>query len=113
MAQSNVSMKFKRGDTFRRDIQLTDPNDDDAPIPITDWVIRSQVRYGTTMAAEVTVEITDAAAGEFTLSMEPAVTATLGPRTYLCDVEFTMLDGSKVSSETFYLIVEKDVTYDA
>ncbi len=107
----DVTMTFKRGDTFKRDIQLTDPNNDNTPISIEDWTIRCQLRYANTLAAEVVVEVTDAAQGEFTLSMPSTLTETLNPRTYHCDVEFYLPDESKVSSETFHLVVEKDVTY--
>ena len=109
----DISMKFKRGDTFKRDVQLTDSNNDNLPIPITDWDIRCQLRYGNVLAADVNVEITDAAAGEFTLSMASILTETLNPRTYHCDVEFYLPDVSKVSSQTFHIIVEKDVTFNA
>ncbi len=104
------TLSFKRGDTFKRDIKLTDPNNDDAAIPITGWTIKAQLRYGGLLAAELEVIITDDVEGEFTLRLLPAVTEELDPRTYKCDVEFVMLDTSKVSSQTFNVVVEEDVT---
>ena len=105
------SLKFKRGDSFKRDIQLTDPNKNNTPVSIENWTISCQIRYSSSLAASVTVTVTDAALGEFTLSMDPSITELLVPRTYQCDVEFFLLNGEKVSSETFNIIVEKDITH--
>lgn len=109
MAQMKT-INFKRGDTLA--IACTRKNSVGAPVNITGMTILSKVRNGA-FEDSLVVNVTDAAAGEFTLSRSAANTAawplTADGSIMRCDVEFT--DGSNVnSSETFAINVIEDIT---
>lgn len=107
-----AQLTIKRGDDFRMDISLTDPNNNNDPVDITGWTIRSQVRRGKNLTAELTVAIIDAANGQFRLTAPASATETWKVDTHKCDIEFTQPAIGVTSSETFEVIVSEDVTYD-
>lgn len=107
-----ASITLKRGDTFTYDFTVTDPNNSDAPVDLTGWAIRSQIRRGTKLTQELTVTILDAVNGSFQLTATDAETALWRVDTHTCDVEFDQPGVGVTSSETFNVIVCQDVTYD-
>jgi len=100
----------KRGDTF--ELAATLENEGNA-VDITNFTITAQVReYDDTLLQALTVTVTDAAAGAFTLSATPAETETWAVQQYQCDIEFVDGGGEINSSETFTINVIKDITRD-
>jgi len=108
---------FKRGDTFDMALTWVEP-DGTTPKDLTGVTIKSEVRAGV-FTDELTVTVTDAAAGEFSLTRafadtedwpltQPTVGAAL-PAQMFCDVQFTEA-GVRVSSDTFEIIVLEDIT---
>ncbi len=80
-------------------------------VDITGWTMVSQVRRsGKTLIDALDVTILDAAAGTFALTKD-SVDTQLWPVLELgCDIQFTRPTGI-ISSETFIIKVEKDMTY--
>jgi hypothetical protein len=106
-----ASMSIKRGDTFSLTNTVTDPNNGNAVVDITGWTIRSQIRRGKNLTQELTVTITDAVNGVFTLVAPAVDTAGWKVDTHTCDIQVTRPSGV-TSSETFNVVVCEDVTYD-
>lgn len=79
-------------------------------LPINGWGITSQIRWCGEFIAEFDVDLSLASIGKFALTKAAIDTATWIPRKYDMDIQFSRVTG-KVSSETFILHVEKDVTY--
>ena len=95
----------KRGDTFL--LAGTRADKSGNPVVITGMTITSKVRRVAYQQALV-VTITDPANGAFSLSQADTSTWPIG--TLFCDVQF--ISGSTtVSSETFKIVVEEDVTF--
>lgn len=104
-----VTYEFIRGDTFSIPMTLTDPENNGSPVDLTGWTIASQVRYSKRLIDTLTVTITDAAQGEFVISMDEADTATWPARKLKCDIQFDRPEG-RVSSQTFIVDVSEDQT---
>lgn len=97
----------KRGDTFFIANRLTQDN---APIDLTGWTVRSQVRDGDTLVQSLTYAVAVAADGQYTLTAPAASTASWPVKTLLCDIEYTSPGGTVTSTETFQIVVIRDVT---
>lgn len=105
-----ATITHKRGDTF--ELAATLENAGNA-VDITNFTITSQIRQSDdTLLQALTVTVTDAAAGEFTLSATAAETETWGVAQYECDIEFIDIGGEVNSSDTFTINVIKDITRD-
>lgn len=103
------ALRNKRGDTFTvTGVRHTAAG---APVNLTGYTLRSQAREPVTgdLLAELSVVITNAALGQFTLSAAAVVTADWNPGTYELDVEFS-IGGVVDSTETTTLEVVKDIT---
>lgn len=94
---------FKRGDTFTALAQREG-------VDITNTTIRSQIRFGA-WSHELTVTVTDAANGEFTLSASADWTRLWPTGTARWDIEYTD-NGNVHSTETIALTIVEDVTHD-
>ena len=105
------SINFKRGDTFSLDCTRKDSGG--TAINLTGYTITSSVKMGGSFSDTLTVTVTDAAAGQFTLTKAAASTASWPisseDSTVLCDVQF-VLAGVIKSSETFSIYVVEDIT---
>ncbi len=102
-----VSIPFKRGDTFL--VQGTVSQDSVAQ-DISGWAVRSQVRDGSTLVSELVVAITSAADGTYTLTKSD--TTAWPVKTLSCDIQYTTASGQIVSTETFQIVVQADITLD-
>lgn len=100
-----ITIDFKRGDTFALGAAASGTGD----AGLAGWSIRSQIRNGDTLVAELDVDVTDEAGGEFTLSYS-GDTSAWPLRRLETDIEYTDPDGNVVSTETYYISVLKDVT---
>ncbi len=108
---ADVVYEFFQGDDFSIPFTMTDPNNSNASIDITSWVITSQIRYSKKLINDVTVAVTSAVNGEFTLSVPKEQTLLWLPeRKLLCNVQFDQLVGGRVSSEVFSILVLEDPT---
>ena len=100
----------KRGDTFELSASL---ENEGTPVDLTNFTITSQIRdKDDSLLQPLTVTVTDAVNGEFTLSATAAETETWGVEQYQCDIEFVEGSGEVNSSETFTINVIKDITRD-
>lgn len=105
-----ATITHKRGDTF--ELSATLENGGNA-VDITNFTITSQVRDAEdALLQALTVTVTDAVAGAFTVSATPAQTETWGIKNYDCDIEFVEAGGEVNSTETFQINVIKDITRD-
>lgn len=102
-----VSIKFKRGDTFVLDGVVSEAGQ---VLDITGWTVKSQVRLGAQLLAELQVQYTDRPNGKYRLLADPVVTATWPVNKILADVEYTTAAGQVVSTETFEVDCQMDVT---
>lgn len=98
--------RIKRGDTFVVEATLAQ---DGQPQDMTGWSIRSQVRRGNRLVAELAVEYVDRASGVFRLSV-PEGTSDWPIDTLRSDIEYTMPGGQIASTETFEFECVEDVT---
>lgn len=105
-----VTYEFVRGDDFSIPMTLTDPDNNGTAVDITGWTITSQIRYSKKLIDDVTVTITDATAGEFTISVDKANTAIWPARKLKCDIQFDRPSEGRVSSQTFIISVSEDQT---
>jgi len=114
---ADVVYDFIRGDDFEIPMTLTNPDDGGAVVPITGWIITSQVRYARKLIDDLTVTLTNAAAGEFSISLPKEDTALWpagpknNPRRLKCDIQFDRPGEGRVSSQTFYIDCMEDQTY--
>ena len=95
--------RFKRGDTFSILASLAEQD-------ISGWTIASQIRRtnGTLIDTLVPV-IIDGPAGQYSLTASGATDDwPICPA--LCDIEYTDTLGAVISTETFSIIIEGDVT---
>ena len=105
-----ATITHKRGDTFELSCTL---ENEGVAVDITNFTITSQLRLpDDTLLQALTVTVTDAAAGAFTLSATSNETEGWGVASYQCDIEFIEGSGEVNSSETFVLNVIKDITRD-
>jgi len=103
------TIEIKRGDTLALECQVLEL-DEVTPIDITGWTIRSQVRSTAgALLTSLTVAITDAAEGKYTVVASPVDTATW-PRVARMDIEYTDADDTVQSTETLALDVLRDIT---
>lgn len=78
-------------------------------VDITGWTMISQVRRADKLVDTLDITLIDAATGKFALSKDKIDTALWPVYTLQCDVQFTRPEGT-VSSETFHIDVQRDVT---
>lgn len=105
-----ATITHKRGDTFELSCTLENQG---VPVDITNFTITSQLRLSDdTLLQALTVTVTDAAAGAFTLGATATETEGWGIASYECDIEFVEGSGEVNSSQTFTVNVLKDITRD-
>lgn len=78
---------------------------------ISTWTITAKMAWCGRLISTFDVEITDGPNGVFVIGLDSADTTLWKPRSYDADVQFVRTEG-KISSETFTIIVEKDITSD-
>lgn len=106
-----ATINHKRGDTFELTCSLENGGND---VNITGWTVAAQLRQSDdTLVQSLTVTVTDAAAGEFTITAANTETDDWPIAALEVDVEFTETDGSVSSSDTFTINVIKDITRSA
>lgn len=103
-----ITIKFKRGDTFLRNCQISENG---VPIDITGWTIRSQIRDSSSVLIDnLVTEITNAVTGSYKISKLAASTASWSVGSHFMDIEFTTSAGSVMSTETVRINIETDIT---
>lgn len=112
MACDDVIYEFTRGDDLEIAMRLTDPADNDNPVDLTGWTIRSQVRYSGELVDELTITIVSAGNGQFNLEKAATDTQAWPTRKLKCDIEFINALGKKVTSQMFFIDVTEDQTHD-
>ena len=109
---SNVVYKFTRGDDFSIPMTLTNPQNNGSPVDITGWTIASQVRYAGKLISDLSVVVTDAVGGAFTISLPKEQTIAWPIRELKCNIQFDRPVEGRVSSKTFIIDVEEDQTFE-
>lgn len=100
-------LAFKRGDTYKLSVTLTDANGQ--AIDITDYAIESQIRKPTgELISELTATITDATNGVFTLEDTSTQDWAIGCQ--FQDIQYTDTGGNVMSTQTFKVDVKEDIT---
>lgn len=107
---AEVTYEFVRGDDFVIPMTLTDPDNNGTPVDITGWTIASQVRYARKLISDLDVTITNASAGEFSISLPKEQTALWPVRKLKCDIQFDRPVEGRVSSQTFIIDCMEDQT---
>jgi len=78
-------------------------------VDITTWTITSKMAWCGKLISTFQVVIIDAVNGVFSIRLGSADTSLWKPRSYEADIQFVRSEG-KVSSETFEILVVKDIT---
>lgn len=100
-----MRIPFKRGDTFLVEGTVSDGG---TAQDITGWSIRSQLRFGQALVAELEVEYVNRVQGRYRL--HKADTTDWPAKLLLCDIEYTTAAGQIVSTETFEIDTKVDIT---
>lgn len=105
---------LKRGDTFKYNASVTVSNGlsppSQVPLDITGVAIRAQVRNKDELVDDLVVSNRNDALGTYVLTSSGSTQAWPAPKELVCDIEYTLQDGQVVSTETFIVATEKDVT---
>lgn len=104
-----ITYPFIRGDDFKITMTLTDPQNNNAPVDITNWNITSQVRYARRLVDDLTITLVDGVNGVFSIEKASVDTAAWPVRTLKCDIQFDRFEG-RISSNTFMIEVAEDQT---
>lgn len=86
-----VELYVDQGTNFKNVIYITDDLTN-AYVNISGYIVKSQLRrsyYSANASANINCQITDAANGEITLTLEPGVTSNIRSGRYLFDVTAT------------------------
>lgn len=100
-------IEHKRGDTFVVAARLTD---DGVPIDLTGWGVRAHVRDGEALVNELVYTPIVLGDGQYTLTCTAANTTTWPVKTLYCDIEYTSPSSVVASTETFAIVLKKDIT---
>lgn len=82
----------------------------DAAQSLTGWTVASQVRNGTSLLTTLTVTWVNQAGGIYQLSAAPNATASWPIKMLSCDIQYTSPSGQVISTETFGINCQADVT---
>lgn len=100
-------LQFKRGDTFKLSVLLTDSNGD--AVDITGYTIESQIRQPTgELISSLTATITDATGGAFELEDTDTQEWPIGCQ--FQDIQYTDTGGDVNSTQTIKVDVKEDIT---
>lgn len=100
-------INVKRGDTFIIQVAV---KQDNIPIDITGWSVKSQLKKGSTLVETLDFTAVDMPNGIYELS-SPASKTELWPVGVLdCDIQYTTLTPQVISTDTFQVNVIKDIT---
>jgi hypothetical protein len=103
--------EFTPGDDFIIPMNITDPNNNNAPVDISTWVIESAVKYSREVLSTVNVTIVSGPLGQFTLTVPRAETALWPERRDLYwDIQITRPIQGRKSTETIIIRTGRNVT---
>ncbi len=105
-----TTISFKVGDTFKLSGQLVSDQVANTPVNITGYTIRSQLRNDAALIQSMTVSITDAVNGRYTVSATPVQTAAWPVGNARMDIEFTTNAGDVMSSDTIKVVIKQSET---
>jgi hypothetical protein len=115
----NLDFKVPQGETFQRNIEvIEDDGTNSAPLDITDFIIRMQVRTKASspdivLEASTTngkILITDAPNGKCTITFSDPETSATAARSYVYDVEYEAPSGAVVRMLQGAFTVSAEVT---
>lgn len=101
-----MALKLKLGNTFSLQNKVTNSS---GPVNLSGWTIKSQVKDGQILVADLTATITNASNGEYSLKFLGS-TSNWPVKKLRCDIQYRTNDGIVVSTETFLIDVEQGVT---
>jgi hypothetical protein len=102
-----LTIPFKRGNTFLLEAAVTQ-HYRNLPVDITGWTIRCHVKNGSTLISDLSVTITNAVKGLYTLSCED--TSDWPITTLRADVLYETDSSQSISTETFTIDCRPSVT---
>ena len=104
-------ISLKRGNTFviPKIIFWKDKTKNKEAQDLTGVTIRSSLKKGSTLVAELVPTVIDASHGEFSLRYE-GTTRDWPVGLLSCDIEFTLNTGQIISTATFNVEITKNVT---
>lgn len=102
-----ITLNFKRGDTFIVQGAVTVS---DLAQSLSGWTIASQVRNGSALLTSLTVTWVNQANGTYQLSAAPAATVNWPIKLLSCDIQYTSPSGQVISTDTFGINCQADVT---
>ena len=108
---ADVVYEFTPGDDFIINMNLTDPQNANAPVDISTWTIESAVMYSRAVLSTCTVTIVDGPLGQFQISVPRSETAGWPQNRDLhWSVQFTRPTDGRVSSPVVIIRTLKDPT---
>ena len=110
MADNSPQIRFERGESFIYTFIVWKTVQKNEPLDVTNITLKGQLRKGSALVAELEFVKDDAANGKvvmkFTGDTSPWPASDL-----LCDIKMTDNDsGQKITSDTFIVRVDKEVT---
>lgn len=107
------TIKHTIGDTFELIGTVTDPDNEEVAVPITDWIIEATARLNRKRNAGdlllMTTNIEDAANGVYSVKASAEQTSAWQPReSYICKIRFTKPDGFRFTSPPFEISTKDD-----
>lgn len=79
-------------------------------VDITNWTITASIKAGGRKVDDLVVSFVDSASGSFNLFKDFSSTELWKTREHKVDIQFDRPSVGRVSSQTFYIDVEEDVT---
>lgn len=104
--------KIKRGDTYIFDAQVQVKDEVTGEITgqdITNWTIRSHIRFGGKLISTCSIEKTEPLTGKYRITI-PEGTNNWPTVNLEQDIEYVSSNGQIISTETFTVSVVKDIT---
>jgi hypothetical protein len=111
---SSGQLTLKAGDTLLQDGLITE-DDGVTPVDLTGSTLTAQIRLvdggsPSGLLASLTVVVTNAALGQFTVGATAAATLAWPPGRYTCDLRLQDAGGDVLHSESFGVWVQPAVT---
>lgn len=111
MSQCNKTIAVKQGTMFS--VNGRYHASDDTPISLVGREVHCELWFRGSLIAKLTTTMTNAAAGEFVIHADPALTENWPVGELLCDIVYVPTapgDGSVVATETFTVRVLPRIT---
>lgn len=103
----DTCIDLKQGDTLDLACEF---QEDRVAVDLTGWTVRAWVRQGGRLVEQLTVTVTDAPAGKYSLAAAPAQTRKWPIGLLDVDIEYTTQLGRVMHTQTFQVRIHPTVT---